>query len=130
MGRERSLKSSERVGYSEFSAAMPSANPATQPVEIEKMGDSAIRIKWADGHEGVYPNAYLRSKCRCANCVQEWTGEVLVRPETIPANIAPLRISPVGQYAIHIQWSDGHDSGIYSFDLLREVCPCGLCKAK
>ena len=102
---------------------------APRPIEIEKL-DSAIRVKWEDGHEGVYPNPYLRLRCRCANCVQEWTGEVMVRPETIPPDIVPEKIRAVGKYAIHIDWSDGHTTGIYSFDMLREVCPCSVCAAR
>ena len=108
---------------------MAGISRSSRPVEIEKLS-SAIRVKWGDGHEGVYPNSYLRLQCRCANCVQEWTGEVIVKPETIPADIVPVLISPVGQYAIQINWSDGHSTGIYSFDLLREVCPCVECKKK
>lgn len=101
-----------------------------KPVEIAKQGGEGIRIRWADGHEALYPNVYLRQKCRCANCVQEWTGEVMIRPEMIPKDIAPVQIIPVGLYAIQIKWSDGHETGIYSFDLLREVCPCPACAAR
>ena len=106
-----------------------SSRPA-KPVEIAKEGTTAIRVKWEDGHEGVYPNQYLRQNCRCANCVQEWTGEVMIKPEMIPQDITPLKISPVGLYAIHINWSDGHETGIYSFDMLREICPCDQCSVK
>jgi DUF971 family protein len=98
-----------------------------KPIEIAKEGNTAIRVKWEDGHEGVYPNPYLRLNCRCANCVQEWTGEVVIKPEMIPQDISPLKISPVGLYAIQINWSDGHDTGIYSFDMLRQICPCDQC---
>lgn len=104
------------------------ANRSVKPVEIAKEGNTAIRIKWEDGHEGVYPNPYLRLNCRCAACVQEWTGEVLIKPDRVPRDIQPIKISPVGLYAIHIQWSDGHDTGIYAFSVLREICPCEECK--
>ncbi len=102
---------------------------SAKPVEIKKIENAGIRIQWDDGHEGIYPNAYLRIKCRCASCVQEWTGEVLIQPEAIPADITSKQIRPVGHYAIHISWSDGHDTGIYAFDMLREICPCEECGA-
>jgi DUF971 family protein len=101
-----------------------------QPVEIERLSDGALRVKWNDGHEGVYPARYLRANCRCAACVEEWTGRQLVNADQIAADIRPVRISPVGAYAIHINWSDGHDTGIYAFDLLRSICPCAGCRGR
>jgi DUF971 family protein len=124
------LKIHQRIGYSDivkWAYMMNLSNRPARPVEIVKEEDKAIRVKWEDGHVGVYPNAYLRLKCRCASCVQEWTGEVMVNPEMIPSDITPLKISPVGNYAIHIHWSDGHETGIYAFALLREICPCEQC---
>jgi DUF971 family protein len=59
--------------------------------------------------------------------VDEWTGESLINREAIPEGIHPAEISPVGNYAIQIVWSDGHSTGIYSFDLLRKICPCEKC---
>jgi DUF971 family protein len=103
-------------------------HPGHQPIEIEKRSDGTIRVTWDDGHEGVYVPAYLREQCRCAACVEEWTGRKMVNAAMIPSDIRPLRISAVGQYAIHIEWSDGHATGIYSFDWLREICPCDLCR--
>jgi DUF971 family protein len=108
---------------------MTQANPSVKPIEIAKEGTAAIRIKWKDGHEGVYQNTYLRYHCRCASCVEEWTGQRMIKPEMIPSDIVPLRISPVGHYAIHIHWSDGHETGIYAFSMLREICPCDTCAA-
>jgi DUF971 family protein len=45
----------------------------------------------------------------------------------VPEDVKPVRIDPVGRYAIHIAWSDGHTSGIYSFEHLRSICPCPAC---
>jgi DUF971 family protein len=99
-----------------------------QPEEIERRKDGSIRVRWSDGHEGVYPPRYLRLNCRCAACVEEWSGKQIVTPEGIPEDLRPLRISPVGQYALHVEWSDGHSTGIYPFDLLRSICPCKDCR--
>ncbi len=98
-----------------------------RPVEVARVERSGIRIKWMDQHEAIYPNAYLRYHCACTACVDEWTRVRRVQADQIPSDIHPLRIAPVGQYAIRIDWSDGHNTGIYSFDMLREICPCPGC---
>ncbi|HET6369992.1 MAG TPA: DUF971 domain-containing protein [Nitrospiria bacterium] len=97
------------------------------PVEIKRVEKKAVLIRWTDGHEGTYENGYLRQHCQCASCVHEWTGERLVQPSMIAKDIFPVRIDPVGNYAISIHWSDGHDTGIYPFELLRRICPCLVC---
>lgn len=97
------------------------------PVEIERLSDQRIRIKWNDGHEGLYTPLYLRNHCRCAACVDEWSGKRLIKKGSIPEDIKPLKIEGIGRYAIKVEWSDGHDTGLYSFDLLREICPCEVC---
>lgn len=100
-----------------------------KPVEIAKVGDTALRIRWDDGHEGYYTTRYLRGICQCAACVDEWTGEKRIAMDSIPVDIRAMNIQPVGQYAIHIDWSDGHTTGIYAFDVLRKLCPCSACLA-
>jgi len=102
---------------------------AHQPTEIAKIGDTEIRVRWADGHEATYTTRYLRGICQCAACVDEWTGEKRISMESIPADIRAVKISPVGQYGIQIDWSDGHSTGIYAFDVLRKLCPCSVCLA-
>lgn len=100
----------------------------TSPTEIKCLEKTLIRIRWDDGHEGVYENSYVRMHCQCASCVHEWTGEKLINPTTIPKDIHPIKIEAIGNYAISIQWSDGHDTGIYPFSSLREICPCPNCE--
>lgn len=95
----------------------------TAPESIRQAGPNELEILWRDGHMSVYPVSYLRRACKCAACVDEWTGERLVDPGSIDDGIKPVRIEPVGNYAIHIAWSDGHTSGIYAFDYLRRICP-------
>jgi DUF971 family protein len=101
-----------------------------QPEEIEKRPDGSLRVRWSDGHEGIYPPDYLRLNCNCAACVHEWSGRRMVMAESIPSDIRPVRLSPVGQYALHIEWSDGHTTGIYPFELLRSLCPCEVCRSE
>ncbi|MGC8529890.1 MAG: DUF971 domain-containing protein [Leptospirillia bacterium] len=98
------------------------------PQNIESTDPRTIRIQWRDGHLSLFSSRSLRLQCPCASCVNEWTGERTVREEMIPADIRPTSWSLVGQYALSIGFSDGHNTGIYSFDLLRELCPCDLCR--
>jgi DUF971 family protein len=90
--------------------------------------DQALQILWSDGHQGVYPFRDLRLACPCANCVHEWTREKILDPHSIPEDIKPKDASYVGHYALSIDWSDGHNSGIYTFDALRQMCQCAECK--
>jgi DUF971 family protein len=97
------------------------------PSEIEKLGEREMRILWDDGHVSVYSNAELRFACSCALCVDEWTGVRRVTRAQIPADLRPTGVELVGNYAVQIPWSDGHSTGIYTFEHLRRICPCALC---
>jgi DUF971 family protein len=98
-----------------------------KPTEIKNIRSVGIQITWEDGHLSEYSFEYLRLSCQCAACVDEWTGESLIKKESIPKDIHPEEISQVGNYAIQMIWSDGHSTGIYSFDLLRKIRPCESC---
>ncbi len=111
--------------------------PQTTPTRINLKKDERLEIDWQDGHRCVYALTYLRTMCPCATCK-------MVREQANPHDISPtpkkkplLTILPgnylsvltvvsaemVGNYAIRIDWSDRHDTGIYSFQYLREICP-------
>ncbi len=94
------------------------------PEEIGQAGPAELRIRWRDGHESLYPVRTLRLACRCAHCVEEMTGRPLLDASRVPEDVRPLRLWPIGRYAVQIAWSDGHDTGIYTFELLRSLCPC------
>ena len=98
-----------------------SQDPATTPTEIRQHGPRELAISWGDGARSVFPVRALRLACGCAACVDEWTGEEQLDPDTVPQDVHPLRIESVGRYAIQIEWSDGHASGIYPFRRLREL---------
>lgn len=55
------------------------------------------------------------------------TGRPLLNPDYVPRDVHPLAIRHVGRYALRFDWSDGHDTGIYPFRLLRELCRCIPC---
>lgn len=100
------------------------------PEEIVGLLRSTITIKWPDGHETKYRARDLRLACRCAMCVEETSGRPLLEPSTVPDNVRAKSIELVGQYAISIEWSDGHSAGIYNFRDLRANCPCDACTAE
>lgn len=100
---------------------MSDATRSPTPARIYQRGPRELAIAWTDGAESVYPVRELRLACACASCVDEWTGRGRLDPSTVPDHVHPTKIRPVGRYALQIDWSDGHDSGIYSFDRLREL---------
>ena len=104
-------------------AAMAGDETRTTPTAIRQAGPRELAITWGDGHESRLPVRALRLACGCAVCVDEWSGEGRLDPAAVPEDVHPLRIVPVGRYAIQIAWSDGHESGIYPFRRLRELDP-------
>ena len=57
------------------------------------------------------------------------TGRPLLNPATVPQDVRAERIALVGSYALKIGWSDGHDTGIYTYEWLLAHCPCERCRA-
>lgn len=101
------------------------------PVHIGPTEDGgALEIRWKDGHVSVYEPRYLRLHCPCAGCVNEMTGERKLDPASIPENVYPMEINYVGRYALQFVWSDGHDTGYYTFETLRRLCPCPDCRMR
>jgi len=99
------------------------------PEEIVGLLRSKITIKWADGHLTTYAARDLRLSCRCAGCVEETSGRPLLDPAAVVSGVRANAIELVGQYAIKIDWSDGHATGIFRFRDLRAQCPCSDCAA-
>jgi ATP-binding protein involved in chromosome partitioning len=97
------------------------------PEEIVGLLRSRITIKWPDGHTTIYGARELRLRCRCASCIEEMSGRPLLDPASVPETIRAKKIELIGQYAIGIEWTDGHKTGIYNFRDLRAGCPCDAC---
>jgi len=92
-----------------------------------------LALAWADGHESYFPFDELRANCPCSLC----RGQREAPPDPLRIVTAPARgqvairnLVPVGAYAVQIGWSDGHDTGIYSFESLRGTCPCPFCLSR
>lgn len=90
-----------------------------QPVKLIEENEREISIVWQDESETRYMAAELRRSCPCANCINEWTGEKILDDAVVPNDISFNGISVVGRYALNFHFSDGHDSGIFSFEFLR-----------
>lgn len=100
------------------------------PIELQQLGPTSLGIVWSDGHRSKYGARNLRLDCRCANCVDEWTREKRIKEESIPQDIKPVRIDSVGRYALNFKFSDGHDTGIYTFEQMRALCECEQCRTR
>lgn len=95
---------------------------SVEPREIEQESSALLRVTWADGRTCRYDAPRLRRACPCAQCVNEWTGERVLRPENVADTIEMIDAEIIGRYALSFNWSDGHHTGIYSFRYLREIC--------
>jgi DUF971 family protein len=80
-----------------------------------------LELTWPDARVDVVPYRRLREECPCAVCVDEITGERVLDVTTIAADIRPAAIAFVGNYALRIDWSDGHNTGLYAWDKLRRI---------
>jgi DUF971 family protein len=98
-----------------------------KPKIVRRVSPFQTDIIWSDGHLSSYPSWYLRENCACASCVEEFTGKRKIVHGDIPATVERLNVEAVGNYALNFTWSDGHSTGIYSFDNLRRLCPCSEC---
>jgi DUF971 family protein len=103
---------------------------ASSPARVEPTEDGArLRIVWQDGHVSELEPRMVRVNCRCAACIDEYTGQPRLDPAGVPLDVYPLAISYVGRYALQFDFSDGHSTGIYPFELLRDFCRCAACLA-
>ena len=114
---------------------------STDPEHIAISRSKGIKLDWKDGHHSEYGLDYLRDKCPCAQCTGAHgtpprppggeagpKGQLASPFQMFKPALKMLNAEPVGNYAVRIHWSDGHNSGIYSFEHLREICPCEECK--
>ena len=107
---------------------------STDPEHIAISKSKGIKIDWKDGHHSDYGLMYLRDKCPCATCSGAH-GTPPRQPEAdnpfqmFKPALKMLGVEPVGNYAIRINWSDGHNTGIYSYEHFRHICQCAECKS-
>jgi DUF971 family protein len=101
--------------------------PAPTPIELKLVDDGTLRIAWSDGQTRDYKVSELRDACPCATCRELRNSPpppATSLPVLSPAEARPLRIAamhPTGRYAYSIHFSDGHDTGIFTLESLREL---------
>ena len=105
-------------------------------VKVHVTSGAGVDILWADGHRSHYDFAYLREECPCATCNDE-REKKRAFSSAGPASATALpmfkpkpraqKATTVGNYAIQITFNDGHSSGIFSYEHLRNICPCSEC---
>lgn len=94
-----------------------------KPDKIEQISGEVLAVNWEDGKQCFYSAKLLRKNCPCAVCQEEKEHDnPLTVIKVYPKNLELLNWHWVGRYALSIQWSDGHDMGIYTFDYLRKLC--------
>ena len=106
---------------------------STDPEHIAISKSKGIKIDWKDQHSSEYGLTYLRDRCPCATCTGAHGTPPRQAEQAGPfpmfqPRMKMLDVEPVGNYAIRINWSDGHSTGIYSYDHLRRICPCEECR--
>jgi DUF971 family protein len=117
----------------------PTAATDPKSVKVNITAGTGVDIEWADGHVSHYSFVYLRNACPCAMCNEE-RGKLGLKPGEAPKVVIgelpmfkpamkPISAEGMGKYAIRFKWNDDHDLGIYSWKLLREICPCDECKS-
>jgi DUF971 family protein len=106
------------------------ASDASTPTAIHAdRAKGTIGIRWADGHDSLYPVEALRWLCPCAYCRGEGglPGWLDSSPTLTAEQTRLVDLKPVGRYALQPIWGDGHATGYYAFELLRGRCPCPEC---
>ncbi|MCJ2017099.1 DUF971 domain-containing protein [Methylobacterium sp. E-065] len=100
--------------------------PSPPPFDPNAIPDSAIlsrggtelRLLWRDGLSVALPAEHLRLRCRCAWCTRDRVVDRF--PEAFPG-VAITRVEPMGGYAVHIAFTDGHARGIFPWTYLRAL---------
>lgn len=91
------------------------------PAGLRRRDPRTLSIRWLDGNVDDLDVRDLRLACPCALCVEEMSGQALLNPESVPTDVLPRKITSVGTYAVIIDWSDGHGTGIYTYGYLRAL---------
>ena len=119
-------------------------DPRKKPlaIKIHVSSGAGVDITWADQHTSHFDFPYLREECPCATCNEKRDQEeqnkrpgVIAAPISSPSlpmfkpKIKAQSATQVGNYAVQISFNDGHNTGIFSYDYLRSICPCADCLA-
>ena len=88
---------------------------------IWQVSSDELGLCWPDDQISIFSARQLRLACPCAACVEEWSGEPLLDPHSVPQDLSFKEIRSVGRYAINPVFSDNHRSGLFHFGKLRSL---------
>lgn len=90
-----------------------------------------LTLSWSDGHESVCAYEALRRACPCAWCVGEgdFAGTMTSETPLSPEQTMLFELTMVGRYGLTPIWGDGHKTGIYTYERLRDLCECDECRS-
>ncbi len=95
---------------------------AEAPTNIRALqAEQVLELTWADGNVARLGYRYLRGECPCASCRNEWTGQRILDPSTIRADLRLEGMEGIGNYAVRLGWNDGHSSGLYTWETLERL---------
>jgi DUF971 family protein len=97
---------------------------STSPAVIDVDRAAAITVTWEDGHVSRYALLALRKACPCAGCRVAWRQD---EERPVPDDVSIVDVKLAGAWGMTPTWSDGHHTGIYSWEDLRAACPCDVC---
>ncbi|MCA9053920.1 MAG: DUF971 domain-containing protein [Planctomycetaceae bacterium] len=83
--------------------------------------ESVLEVVWIGGGVDRFPFRDLRIACPCAACINEFTGERILDPQSGPQDVRPVGVDFAGNYGLKVVWSEGHNSGIYTWDHLHRL---------
>ena len=91
-----------------------------------------LYLSWDDEHESLHNWETLRWACPCAHCAGEGgiPGVLASKQSLSNEETTLINIEPVGRYGLTPIWEDGHKTGIFTYEKLREICECDSCKQK
>lgn len=94
-----------------------------KPEKIDQISETVLNIKWDNGENTICFTKTLRQHCPCATCQEEREKrDPLKVIGSSQKHIELLKWRNVGNYAIALEWSDGHDAGIYTYEFIRQLC--------
>lgn len=92
------------------------------PKLVTRHSHNELKIVWSNDKECIYSLRLLRYQCQCALCKHEITKEKLIKLDDISNDIDLIKVEVVGNYALAFSFSDGHSTGIYSYEYLSQLC--------
>jgi len=136
----RFVSAEQAAKEAEVERSLPAEAVTPAKVRVHKTEGTGVEIDWKDGHRSKWSFAWLRNACPCATCHEEreqsgrYPGEAKPKAHTLlpmyEPPIRPAEVTQVGKYAVKFKWTDGHESGIYSWEYMRRVCQCDACSKK